>query len=1661
MASDRSRSLPPLTDGGINPFWSTRVADEMRLRYQRPADLPPVPDDGSVVSEAASRPGHSVKKEGKGVGETAATRSRGNVVSDRDREYRSRSAERGVEGRGRGQMDSTKPTSFRTPPSSWTGPTAAEKMAKDDVQTTVERELEKQMFEFFKEENFKLRQELEELKKHQSAKPSNASWSEVEAENEKGYSTPPPPPRRERERIERKEDPRWTPNGTQVPSGPPPVHDELASYEIEEINRAMRWLGPEPSRVVQQEGAGKVMRPSWLDEEAVRLQRVVEEQARKDTKGWQAPYWSTPASVAWKEHGQDREAPLSRAYTGQGYDMPLSRAHHEQDQGAPLSRACGEQVREVPLSRASIGGEAGHPFGGGQGERTWSHHGHHEVHQQHQCRVGGELGEEVSSSAKERALQNEIDRLKMELQTKGVDLDRASKLQGEGHQPAVGSVPSSQNDGTMNSTRELPELQGEVTPITLGDWLVTIGPVMRDITPVSSEWWEVTLREAEKAYMVWRQATPMERVSFCPGLPMELAGQKYLRTEQRGVGLLLKAIPADIKSVLVAARELCATTILYRLLTTYQPGGANEKALLLSHLTTTPAGKDLTQLATTLRTWRRYFQRAVEIDTTLPDPTLMVRSLDGPTQGVAAVDSQAAFRLSQMRSQLCLDEKPTQETVYRYSQCVLAEVETLILTRASMTTPKAPSTPPTVKALSQTSPGPTSSPSKLCAFWGSEGGCKLGRGCRYVHDWANVSDKSNRCWICSSTLHHRGDCPARSAGGSGGGGVAGSSGVSEMKEEKGGKSKGKGGKDHKGKGEFKGGGKTGINKVAANTTQGAGTTSESTPSTQPQQPSGEGKQAEQGSTNSATGPQQETAGLVAEVTSLLKSMRVSQEDGSRSTRGVMKPAISAVRLTRMEIGKESTVLLDGGATNCMRKAKSWKEHEEGVPVQVSLASGTAEMRQDRESGTLLVMQDVQPIVPISDLVKIGVRVEWSSTGCVMSHGGRRLPVYLDAGCPVIGLKEGMELMAQVEEFYKRRSRLRVAAVSVDPNQQDLEMVEAANFAMDYPGVPLRFVERIPGKVRWDPELVPLNRRMRKRLQKAKSIVIHLFSGTNTEIWDSHGADGLVFLNIEIKRGTDLHNDHLFGFLEQLCQSGRVRGVFAGPPCRTVTVLRFQQEEGGPRPLRGREGEARFGLPWLTEAEAQEADDDTVLWLRTLQLMTVALDETMECAIGLEQPEDPAQWKEDDVNLHGGWGYPSFMVWPETVAFAQHYGLDFVHFDQKVLGHKRKKPTTMLTNIGAIKALQGKRSTTPDPPWPRTLRERMEESAGLAEWAPGLQLALRHVAVHLHERYEERRQKWEADRHRRGRSVWTRHFDRQDQRLMALSTKEQRELEEWQQHLNNGHMPFRRDCFHCQESQGRDRQRRRVETPSGYTLNIDISGPYESGFDQECGRFRYFLAATFAVPVRGSSPLAEGLRLCGGGSVVHSAVEREQVQGDACTGDCGELRPGGAHGELHPGGAHGEPCPGGGHGVHQREDDFEALQRFCESNGDSVRAPVLGQEPSLEEPPADAVEYLEAGREGRQEELTEVEVREADIANAKWRELIEDLKDVDMKYLTFCIPLRSRQAQEVTRALGLIFVRLRAMSLPVIRCHSDRAKEFVSRPVKAWMANRDIYQTFTC
>lgn len=60
-----------------------------------------------------------------------------------------------------------------------------------------------------------------------------------------------------------------------------------------------------------------------------------------------------------------------------------------------------------------------------------------------------------------------------------------------------------------------------------------------------------------------------------------------------------------------------------------------------------------------------------------------MKALEPVIQFLAKDDSQASFRLSQSRSQLQVDEKPDHVNLWQFSQCLLAEAETLSLFRAS------------------------------------------------------------------------------------------------------------------------------------------------------------------------------------------------------------------------------------------------------------------------------------------------------------------------------------------------------------------------------------------------------------------------------------------------------------------------------------------------------------------------------------------------------------------------------------------------------------------------------------------------------------------------------------------------------------------------------------------------------------------------------------------------------------------------------------------------------------------------------------------------------------------------------------------------------------------------------------------------------------------
>ena len=148
----------------------------------------------------------------------------------------------------------------------------------------------------------------------------------------------------------------------------------------------------------------------------------------------------------------------------------------------------------------------------------------------------------------------------------------------------------------------------------------------------------------------------------------------------------------------------------------------------------------------------------------------------------------------------------------------------------------------------------------------------------------------------------------------------------------------------------------------------------------------------------------------------------------------------------------------------------------------------------------------------------------------------------------------------------------------------------------FPEVPAELLERVLPDDQFDPELLPWNRHVRRRLKKADEIILHLFSGPDERTWKE----------LETK---DLLAKHVAAYILHLCLSGKVKMILAGPPCRTVSRLRHTQP--GPPPLRTRFGATRFGRDNLSDQLRSMVADDTVLFLRSLTYYVVAEESAIE------------------------------------------------------------------------------------------------------------------------------------------------------------------------------------------------------------------------------------------------------------------------------------------------------------------------------------------------------------------------------------------------------------------------------------------------------------------
>ena len=108
-------------------------------------------------------------------------------------------------------------------------------------------------------------------------------------------------------------------------------------------------------------------------------------------------------------------------------------------------------------------------------------------------------------------------------------------------------------------------------------------------------------------------------------------------------------------------------------------------------------------------------------------------------------------------------------------------------------------------------------------------------------------------------------------------------------------------------------------------------------------------------------------------------------------------------------------------------------------------------------------------------------------------------------------------------------------------------------------------------------------------------------------------------------------DDTYAALLDLALTGKIKMIFGGPPCRTFSALRsLASEDGGPRPLRAREGGERWGRNNLSEWEMWRVRQDTIMVFRMLFLWMVAAVTAQGAGdkrpdFIMEHPEDPNEY----------------------------------------------------------------------------------------------------------------------------------------------------------------------------------------------------------------------------------------------------------------------------------------------------------------------------------------------------------------------------------------------------------------------------------------------------
>eukprot|EP00438_Fugacium_kawagutii_P030710 Skav213064 [mRNA] locus=scaffold364:594309:601403:- [translate_table: standard] len=698
----------------------------------------------------------------------------------------------------------------------------------------------------------------------------------------------------------------------------------------------------------------------------------------------------------------------------------------------------------------------------------------------------------------------------------------------------------------------------------------------------------------------------------------------------------------------------------------------------------------------------------------------------------------------------------------------------------------------------------------------------------------------------------------------------------------------------------------------------------------------------------------------------------------------LKQKQKAFRLNRIAQGS-NTGLLDSGATHPLRSPKDEEDVNQYKRVEATLADGrVVELRMSRGGAMISPDQQVEPIVPLGRLAQdLGCRISWDQQGVVIDHPMRgRLKVHMVNGCPQVSKSLALDLINEMEE--KEEGMVKKG------KDYEREVKWMKDLVQTHP-VLKKLPQRIKDRLVVDPtgwKTLPMNKRQRKRVER-DGLIAHVYAGeesgfTFEKAWKQHGGDPMKVVEIDIKRGQEhdmLSDTGPYPALLKAALQGKLHCILGGPNCRTRSVLRHYPIQGVPdcpRPIR-EWGGGEHGKENISEKERDMIQEDDVMMWRMLftymvaQYVRVAMGIPKKVGLLVEQPAAP-DYKPQVV---------SWWKTPEWKEIKEEFSLEEMTVNQGSLGGEAIKPTTLGTNLQV---------DIDDYKMPKAINPTIKDSKKLARWAPGLMQAV-------------------------ARAVKT-HVTEERANVKAVTFEE---------HLRNNHVPYRKDCRVCQESQQQVEPHRRQKYVRGGVLSIDVAGPFPYAGDQGGYKARYLLVGAYAwYAPKEDKKLKED--------------EVEELKGDEPPL------------EEDPKEADRPP----------KEDSPQEADRPPEEGvlREAARPPKEDSPQEADRPPEiPSKEDLEEERK-IDEEDPQVE-GEDDSKEEKDQEVKEDvdMSGLELRVFRMATPLRTKKATETTRGTMEFILKLQADGYVISGIHSDQGHEFHGE-FKRWANRRAIRLTKT-